>query len=455
MNARILIIDDENLFREDVAFMLQKEGYECATAEDAERGLEQLIEFRPDVVLSDIVMPGKSGIELLSDISREQPDCVVIMMTAFGTLETAIDAFRKGAVDYVLKPIVPEDLLRKIARTLEHKRLLSDVSLLRRQLGDTLGSRTLVGKSKKLKEVLELIQKVAPMKSTVLITGESGTGKELVARAVHAASEIRDNPFVAINCSGFQETLLESELFGHVRGAFTGAIKDKTGFFETAGEGTVFLDEISEMPLPLQSKLLRVLEEREFYHVGGTKTVAFKARIMAATNADPKALVDNRAFREDLYYRLAVFEIHLPPLRERTSDIPLLTDHFVHQFNREMKAKYTGVSADAMRRLMSYQWPGNVRELRNVVERAMILCGGQEITVDGLPTQIGRGQSELSEGKKLRVAVDAYEGAFIEHVLSDCGWNKEEAARQLGINPSTLYRKMSDLDITDPTAHKD
>jgi DNA-binding NtrC family response regulator len=455
MNARVLIIDDENLFREDLAFMLKREGYDCATAPDAERGLELIAEFRPDVVLSDIVMPGKSGIELLSDISRDHTDCSVIIMTAFGTLETAIDAFRKGAVDYILKPVVPEDLLLKVARTLEHKRLVGEITLLRRQLEDAAESQTLVGESEATKKVLALIQKVGPTKSTVLITGESGTGKELVARGIHTASEMREEPFVAINCSGFQEALLESELFGHVKGAFTGAIKDKTGFLEAAKEGTVFLDEISEMPVPLQSKLLRVLEQREFYRVGGTNTVALKARIIAATNVDPKALVEQEVFREDLYYRLAVLEIRVPSLRERASDIPPLVEHFIEQFNREMRTRYTGVSADALQMLMSYRWPGNVRELRNVIERAMILCDGEEISVDGLPTQIAAGLPETPRAKKLRDAVHAYEAAFIRRVLTDCGWNKEKAARELGINPSTLYRKMLELDITDPTAHKD
>ncbi len=446
---KILIIDDEELFREDLALVLSRKGYECQTAATAEEGLKAMTEFFPDVVLSDIVMPGKSGIEILDELLRIQPEVSVIIMTAFGTLDTAIEAFRKGAVDYILKPLVIEDVLNKIRRIKEHKQLQQEIRELRREIREEVQSLSLVGKSEAMQQVLELIRKVAPANSTVLITGESGTGKELVARAVHEFSPAKDKPFIAINCSGLQENLLESELFGHVKGAFTGALKDKEGFFQAVGEGTIFLDEISEMPLSLQAKLLRVLEEKEFYPVGGTRIIPMEARVITATNKDLKSLVEKGEFREDLYYRIAVFEIVLPPLRERRSDIPLLADYFLRKFNKEMKSNYRGITPEALSALMAYHWPGNVRELRNVIERAMILCDGSMISPEGLPPAM---VSEITSAlpvttNNLRDVIHAFESAYIRKVLTDCSWNKEEAARRMGINPSTLYRKMNDLGI--------
>ncbi|RMI08678.1 MAG: sigma-54-dependent Fis family transcriptional regulator [Calditrichaeota bacterium] len=451
---RILIIDDEDLFREDLATVLQEAGYECSTAATAEEGVEVATRQLPEVILCDIVMPGKSGIDILEELLSINPECAIIIMTAFGTLDTAIEAFRKGALDYLLKPLVIEDLLNKLKRIREHRQLRQEIQYLRRHVTEDARSLSLVGKSRPMQEVLELVKKVAPTQSTVLITGESGTGKEVVARAIHEFSEQRDRPFVAINCAGLQETLLESELFGHVKGAFTGAVRDKEGLFEVAGKGTVLLDEISEMPLALQSKLLRVLEQREFFRVGGTRPIPMQARIIAATNKDLKALVEAEAFREDLYFRIAVFEIPLPPLRERRSDIPLLVDYFVRKFNEEMKRQYRGASAEAIQAMMAYDWPGNIRELRNVVERAMILCNGEYITPEGLPQQITGLSPIASPAHNLKEAVHAFERTFIVQVLQSCGWNKEEAARRLQINPSTLYRKMTELGIEDPTSRK-
>jgi len=454
MSAKILIIDDEELFREDLALVLQRKGYECQTAATAEEGLKRVAEFLPDVILSDIVMPGKSGIDILDEVRQLNPDGAVIIMTAFGTLETAIEAFRKGAIDYILKPIVIDDVLNKIQRIFDHKRLLQEIKYLRREITDDIEALPLVGQSEGMQQVINLIQKVAPKQSTVLITGESGTGKELVARAVHEYSDKKDRPFVAINCSGFQETLLESELFGHVKGAFTGAMKDKEGFFEIADEGTIFLDEISEMPLSLQSKLLRVLEQREFYRVGGTKVLPMQARIIAATNRNLKELIQSDVFREDLFYRIAVFEIDLPPLRKRSLDIPLLVEYFIRKFNKELKTKYLGAAPAAIQAMMAYDWPGNIRELRNLVERAMILCNGQYITPEGLPPQLAGETPAPLKTQSLKETVHAFENTFIRQVLMNCKWNKEEAARRLGINPSTLYRKMTNLGIVDPTTAK-
>ena len=327
--AKILIIDDEDLFREDLASLLSVRGYECETASTGEEGSALATEYGPDVVLCDIVMPGKSGIEILGEIMSNSPETCVVMITAYGTLETAVQAFRRGAVDYINKPLLVEDVVQKIERIMNYRRLIQEVKFLRREVSPDVQSLPMVGKSRAMEDVFKLIARVAPTKSTVLISGESGTGKELVARAIHQASNRSEGPFVAINCAGVAEQLLESEFFGHVRGAFTGAVKKKIGFFELADGGTLFLDEISEVSLKLQSKLLRALEEREFIRVGETRPIPFTARIITSTNRNLQQQVEDGLFRKDLWFRIAVFEVHLPLLRERRSDIPLLVDHFV------------------------------------------------------------------------------------------------------------------------------
>ncbi len=447
MSKKILIIDDEDLFREDLGMLLSQQGYECRTAATAEEGLAEFQRFMPDIVLSDIVLPDRNGVDILDDMRRMNPSSVIIMMTAFGTLETAVEAFRKGAVDYILKPLVIEDLLHKIKHIEEFQNLQWEIQHLRRELFQYSETLPLVGKSPAMQRVFEMIQKVAPTASTVLITGESGTGKEVVAQAIHQSSQRKDKPFLALNCSGFQETLLESELFGHEQGAFTGAMRTKEGFFEAVGEGTLLLDEISEMPLALQSKLLRVLEAREFFRVGGTKPITVNARIIAATNKDLKSMVAEGSFREDLYYRIAVFEIHLPPLRDRISDIPLLAEYFVRKFNRELKKNYAGISPAAMQLIMAYDWPGNIREMRNVIERAMILGSGPYIEPADLPSQFLGHSLPIPPQANLKEAMKIYERNHIYKILKDNNWNKEKTARALGIDPSTLYRKMTQLGI--------
>lgn len=456
MPERVLIVDDEELFREDLAELLRHRDYECLTASSAEEALQILNSFDPAIILCDIAMPGKSGLELLDDIARLLPEASVIMMTAFGTLQTAVEAFRKGAADYVMKPLVVEDVLQKMERLINYKRLSQEVKFLRRELSQDAASLALVGQSGAMKHVLDLADQVASVKSTVLLTGESGTGKELVARAIHSMSatgggtlESAGNaaPFVAINCAGIPSELFESELFGHVKGSFTGALRDREGHFELARDGTILLDEVAEMPLALQSKLLRVLEEKEFVRVGGSKTIPLSARIIAATNKDLHELVEKNEFREDLYYRLAVFEIPLPALRERRSDIPLLTEYFVHKFNEEMKRQTRGLEGEAMRNLLAHSWPGNVRELRNVIERAMILNRGEYISAADLPSDFQDAAPPETPADDLRDAMRAYEVAHILRVLGAAGWNKEETARRLRVNPSTLYRKMTGLGI--------
>lgn len=448
MGARVLIIDDEDLFREDLATLLRRNGHECKTAPNGDAGIDLASEFAPDVVLCDLVMPGKGGVETLNEIVRISPESSVIMITAYGTLESAVEAFRAGAVDYIMKPLLIEDVLQKIDRLTKYKRLAQEVKFLRRELSQNIESLAMVGQSKAMKDVLELITKVAATRSTVLVTGESGTGKELVARAIHDLSDPKEFSFVAISCAGIPENLLESELFGHVEGAFTGAIADKMGFFELASEGTLLLDEIGDMPLALQTKLLRVLEQREFFRVGQTKRIPLRARIIAATNKDLRRLAEEGNFREDLFFRIAVLEIHLPALRERREDIPLLVEHFINKFNGELKRKCVSVDNDAVRRLLSYSWPGNVRELRNVIERAMILSHEECITEADLPPEIADTFQSSECSDDLRSATRAYEKEYIRRTLAAAGGNKEEAARRLRVNPSTLYRKMSELGIS-------
>lgn len=445
--SKILIVDDEEMFREDLAKLLTHKGFECDTAPTAEIGLEKVVENYPDIVLTDIVMPGINGVELVEQIRLIHPDCSVIVMTAFGSMDTAVSAFRKGAVDYILKPITIEDLEQKLHRIEEKQQLLRELKYLRDTQDGPSKSNRIVGTSESIKHIIELIEQVAPTKSNVLITGESGTGKELVARTVHEQSRAAQNPFVALNCSGFSEHLLESELFGYKKGAFTGAVKDKAGFFEVAGNGTVFLDEISEMPVSLQGKLLRVLEEKEYYPVGGTQKLAQKARIITATNRNLKSMIADNEFREDLFYRIGVFEIELPPLRDRKSDIPLLADSLIKTLNKEMKCGIHGISSEAIQYLMNYDWPGNVRELRNVIERAIILSSRDVLSAELLPPELSGGSLSMQNYDSLKDAVQSFERAHLIQALKDNGWNKEATARDLKINPSTLYRKMAELCI--------
>jgi DNA-binding NtrC family response regulator len=444
MAGKILIVDDENLFREDLATLLRQKGY---TAPNGDQGVTMAEQFSPDVVLCDIVMPGRSGVELLGEMLQVCPETFVIMITAYGTVDTAVEAFRKGASDYIMKPLMLEDVLQKIERLLEHKRLSREIRFLRRQLSQDTEASLLVGQSDQIEHVRELIRKISTTASTVLITGESGTGKELVAREIHANSTAVKEQFVAINCAGIPEHLLESELFGHTKGAFTGADSEREGFFELAGKGTILLDEIAEMPLSLQSKLLRVIEERKFIRVGGKTPIGVEARITASTNKNLEELVKADLFRQDLYFRLAVFEIRLAPLRERRDDIPLLCDNLIKKLNQRLKRNCLGVDNDAIRMLLSYSWPGNIRELRNVIERAMILSTNQYVAAAELPAQITNAVEFRKYSDDLRTAMASYEKEHIRRVLLATGGNKERSARKLGINPSTLYRKMADLGL--------
>jgi DNA-binding NtrC family response regulator len=446
MSARILIIDDEDILREDLAALLRDEGYSCRTASDGEEGVRLAEDGEPDVVLCDLVMPGIGGVEVVNRLAAARPELPVILITAHGTMETALEAFRAGAVDYLLKPVLSQDLIVKIRRCLEHRRLLMEVRHLRREVSDLGTGTRLIGEHPSIAKVRELIQRVASTDSTILISGESGTGKEVVARAIHEAGPGTGRPFVPLNCASLPRELFESELFGHMRGAFTGAVRDKPGQFELAAGGTLFLDEIGELPTEVQPKLLRAIEQKEFARVGGTRTVEVRTRVVASTNRELKSEVAEGRFREDLWYRLRVVEIDLLPLRERRDDIPLLVEHFVSRLNGRLKRRVLGVDRPAMRVLMSASWRGNARELQNVLERAMIFADGDFIGIGDLPAELAGSLHCPTQSDDLRTAVRAYEREHIRQVLASVDGNKEEAARRLGVNASTLYRRLKSLD---------
>lgn len=448
-HSQILIIDDEDLFREDLAVMLRREGYRCHTAENAERGIKTATEIHPDIILSDIAMPDRLGTEIIGDLQAVSPMAAIIMITAFGNLESAIDAFRLGATDYLLKPLSKDELLNKISRLEEHLQLRDEVFRLRAIVRDRQKSDSLFWKSPPMLTVKDYVTRVAEVDSTVLITGESGSGKEVVAREIHRLSSRSKAPFLAINCSAIPDQLLESELFGHKKGAFTGAIESRIGFFEMAKDGTLLLDEIGEMPLNLQTKLLRTLEQKEFYQVGSTQPTTLKARIISSTNRDLSKLVADKIFREDLFYRLNIVEIHVPPLRDRREDIPFLVDFFLHQLCREFGREKTKLSPSALESFTRYDWPGNVRQLRNVLERTLILSPNEELQISDFPKEISGniGSSadlDSNQFDNLREATLNFEKKFIKNMIQKCGGNREKAAKKMGINPSTLYRKLSE-----------
>jgi DNA-binding NtrC family response regulator len=452
MAERILVVDDEQIIRESLGFVLKKEGYQV---EEAPNGKEALAkqEARPfDVVISDIEMPEMRGMELLEHVTKRTPQTFVIMITAFASIETAVASLRKGAYDYVLKPIDFDDILHRLRKLLDHRALSLENSLLRQELNRTFDFDQIIGQSQSMKSVFQIIKTVAESDGTVLITGKSGTGKELVARALHYNSRRKLKRFVAINCGAIVETLFESELFGHKKGSFTGATTDKEGLFKVADGGSVFLDEVSEIPLHLQVKLLRAIEQKEVIPVGYTDPITIEVRIIAATNRDLRLEVENGKFREDLFYRLNVVEIDLPSLAERKEDIPLLCQHFLEIFRKHMGRPIHGFSNEAMSAMMQYQWKGEVRELENVIERAVIFCDKEFIGLEHLPDYFRQMTSQhlsLHAGghQMLRDAVKAFERTYIEQVLAQHERNKEATAQALGVSLSSLYRKMEELEI--------
>jgi len=444
----ILVAEDEASVRESLADLLRDESYQVTTAVDGAAAISALDTSEFDLVLSDVRMPGADGLAVLRHSREVAPQTLVLLMTAHATVDSAVEALRRGAQDYLLKPIMLEDVLHKINYLLEHRQLAWENQMLRNMADRKWDFDSLVGRSGAMREVMNLIRRVAPTPSTVLITGESGAGKEIVARGIHHFSELRDRIFLPVNCGAIPETLLESQLFGHMRGSFTGAISNQEGLFQRARGGTIFLDEISDLPLSLQVKLLRVIETKEVLPVGASTPVKVDIRVIAASNRDLGREVEQGRFRDDLYYRLNVFGIEVPPLRDRREDIPLLVEHFVRLHNRELKKNCNGADSATLKVLMSLPWKGNVRELDNVIEHAMILAEGDWITVRDLPRAL---QQEVGfpapVGDDLRNALRAYEKAHIQAVLAKVNQDKKVAAERLGVSLSSLYRKIEELDI--------
>ena len=448
MSSTILVVDDEALPRKSMARVLEEEEYHVYEAENGDEAIKAINDLDFDLVLCDLKIPGTDGRGVLRHVRSVSPQTMFILMTGYASLETAIEGFRGGVHDYILKPVVLEDVLQKVKRLLEAKSLAWEVELLRRQANSNSESTGLIGESCSIREILATISKVAPTGSNVLITGESGVGKEVVARTIHLQSPRKDKVFLPVNCSGIPETLLESQLFGHVKRAFTDAATSQEGLFQRAQGGTIFLDEIGEMALSLQPKILRVIEDKEVLPIGSTHPFRLNVRMIAATNRELEMEVAEGRFREDLFYRLNVINIRVPPLRERREDIPLLVDHSIRRHNAEMKRTYKGVDNAALKLLMSLPWKGNVRELDNVLELAMILGDGEWITPAELPQGSAAQEENGSESlNNLRIAVQSYEKSHIENVLKDTAGDKTRAAELLGVSRSSLYRKMESLGI--------
>ena len=455
-NARVLVVDDEKSMRELLAITLEREGYEVSLAEGGEAAIDAMRRDAFDAVITDLRMPKVDGLQVLRSVKDLSPETMVIMVTAVVSTETAVEAMKLGAYDYITKPFKLDEVNLIVKNALERKRLRDENLYLRKQLETQYRFESIIGKSARIVEVFNTIRKIADSPSTVMITGESGTGKEMVARAIHFNSQRRDKPFVSVNCGAIPEGLMESELFGHLKGAFTGAVSNKVGLFSAADGGTLFLDEITEIPLLLQVKLLRAIQEREIRRVGDTKDIKIDVRLIAASNRELEKAMSEGALREDLFYRLNVIPIHLPPLRERREDIPLLLAHFLQKFSRELAKEVRGVTPEAMAVLERHLWPGNIRELENVVERALILSTGPVLTFDGIPSATPAGeraeQSGLVEENDLR-SLQEVERAHILRVCEASRWTIRGpggAAARLGLHPSTLYFRMKKLGIQRP-----
>jgi DNA-binding NtrC family response regulator len=448
----LLVIEDKDSMREMLSKTLEAEGYEVETAKDGEGGVEKAKEKKYDVVLTDLKLPKMDGIEVLTTLKELDQDVAVILMTAYGTIEKAVEAMREGAFDFLTKPFDTDHLSVLIKRAMENRRLVAENVLLREELGHHLGFAQIIGKCEKMQEVSRLIQKVAPSDTTALLLGESGTGKELFARATHNLSARRKGPYVAINCAAIPRELLENELFGSERGAYTGAVARKMGKFEIAQGGTIFLDEVGDLDIALQAKLLRVLQDRTFERLGGTKTITVDIRLIAASNSDLKKATEKKQFREDLFYRLSVFPVTIPPLRDRREDIPDLAEYFVKKYCAEMKKSKIRISREAMSLLDKYHWPGNVRELDNTIERAIILCEGKKILPEHLAIRIpSPHEIRLREGAGLKEvgqhAQAEAERALIIRVLTQVRGNKRKASQALKIDYTTLFEKIKRYSI--------
>ncbi len=456
---RLLVVDDDTESREVVAEALRAEGYTVATAEGGRGALTLAREEVYDVVVSDIRMPDLDGMALLRGLREAVPDVSVILMTAFGTVEAALRAIKEGAYDYVSKPLNLDELLLTVRRAIEQRRLVHENQRFRQTLRDRYQLENIVGVSPRMLDVFKLIARVAPTRSTVLITGESGTGKEVVARALHFNGPRAGSPFVTIDCAGLAESLLESELFGHVRGAFTGAVMARRGLFETGHGGTVFLDEVGDIGPNLQAKLLRVLELQEVKPVGGTESIRIDVRLIAATNKDLQAEVREGRFREDLFYRLNVVSIHLPPLRERREDIPALAGYFLQKYSEANGKAISGIAPETMARLESYSWPGNVRELENAIERGVAVTSHPILLPHDLPLHLVPPTTPSIErdapGPVELVSLEALTRRHIASVLAATGGNKKRAAEILGVDRRTLYRMLERYAMLTPEAARE
>jgi two-component system response regulator PilR (NtrC family) len=449
MLRKILVVDDEQIIRESLSYVLSKEDYQVDEAENGKAAYEKLLETTYDLVITDLEMPEMKGTELLDKLRNLSVQTATIVVTAYGSLETAISALRSGASDYILKPVEFDELLIKVKRLFEIKDLLIENQILRNELQRSTEDLKIIGKSRPIKKVFDVIRSVADTESTVLITGKSGTGKELVAKALHSTSKRKSKPFVVVNCGAISDNLIESELFGHKKGAFTGAVSDKEGFMKAANDGTLFLDEIGEMPLNLQVKLLRAIQEKEYTPVGTTSSLPVNVRFVASTNKDLAEEVKEGNFREDLFYRLNVVEIKLPSLKERQEDIPSLANHFVDKYRKQMNKGIKGISEEAMRFLINHEWKGEVRELENVIERAIIFCNEDFIEQNNLPDSFlgGDSQFNFSLTGSLEDSVKKYERDIIMSALESNDFNKEKTAADLKVGLSTLYRKLKELNI--------
>jgi DNA-binding NtrC family response regulator len=444
----ILLVDDEPLVRRSLSELLTLEGYSVNTAGNGREALEALKNHSADIVISDIKMPEMDGVALLRNLKKERVETPVIFITGYGSIESAVDAMQEGAYDYITKPIIDTEIKLVIERLIRQRQIIEENIRLKAQIAGAARERFLdiSGKHPKMQKIYSLIETISSTRATILIHGESGTGKHLIAHAIHECDPVeRAKPFVEVSCGALTETLLESELFGHVKGAFTGAIKDKIGRFELADKGTIFLDEIDAFSPALQVKLLRILQEGEFEKVGDTQTIKIDVRIVAASNQNLEDLIAQGKFRKDLYYRLNIINIEMPPLRERKSDIPILTKDLIEKHARHLSKKVEGLSEEALSRLMNYHWPGNVRELENVMERAVILCKDILIYPDDLPDFLNSRKESVAHngnGAKLKDALKSPEKDLILKALESTGWNRNEAAKVLGINRTTLYKKM-------------
>jgi len=452
---RILIVDDEESFRNVLTVILRKEGYEVEGAANGEEGLNKISNATFDHVLCDIRMPQMDGLEFLRESQKAGAEAPVIMMSAYGTVDTAIEAMKFGAYDYISKPFKPDEIILTLKKAEERERLRKENELLRRQVKKEYSFENIVSKNEGMNKIFEIIRKVAPYKSTILVTGESGTGKELVARAIHYNSDRSKMFFVPVNCGAIPENLMESELFGHIKGAFTDAIRTKKGLFEEADEGTIFLDEIGELPAQLQVKLLRVLQDGEIRRVGESKSIQINVRIIAATVKDLAREVNEGRFRDDLFYRLNVLHLYIPPLRERKEDIPLLIQHFINKHNQNLNKHVKEVDSKALELLMNYKWPGNVREVENTIERALVLTDGEKIELDNLPFEIQNFQNEVpmvpmaEEEYSVKKGSRMLEMGLIRKALRKTKGNHTQAARLLEISHRALLYKIKDYGIVE------